>query len=489
MKKNNLRTRKNIEIYFILYLAALVLLIPDKNELIDSIAESPNNSYLSLPFELKPEKNIMQAVFISDSLGISLVRMDSVNYIYYTGDIEDIDFTFTVEELTSNRRVILDDNNANTRLFTISSNRENNFAKFTWTPEISSGGNTSYNVTVTAEAVLSNGSVVTNSVNFSINVILESAQMALGDTDTITDNQNALIEQLRFDRYVRGGNLSNVILSPHKNNVYGHPNEKWENTIDVLGMNVRSDLQKNPKITIKQIPEGNGSSAAIVNYTRDGITMSGDVPSYGTLEVEVEMIRQIDGLKASTSFKVEPFSYGQPVYPEEMYPEMVYSFYPNIPFSAGAEIESKLQFDNGELIASSRGDTITYEPAPTDVGRTVIFKNSVNGMQIGSHSISIKPYASPEIVRIQLLNQQMAQVTTYSKGIFNGDINDVTSLEISGNAVLDGEIYGNFSTDRRTQSHTNIFRIRRKDNKRAFEFSVRAINKAGKSSKIKNYPD
>ncbi|MFA5512498.1 MAG: hypothetical protein WC313_08605, partial [Candidatus Kapaibacterium sp.] len=82
---NHKRKKRFVEIYFILYLAALVLLIPGKrdNELADEDEKSRPGIY-QIPFSLKPEKNSLTASLRLDSNGITMISIDSVNTIYYT---------------------------------------------------------------------------------------------------------------------------------------------------------------------------------------------------------------------------------------------------------------------------------------------------------------------------------------------------------------------------------------------------------------------
>ena len=98
---NRNRKRRLVEIYFILYLSALLFLLPDgKKDDVDSIGTGIQIYQPS--FNLIPEKNTLICRVVLDSAGPRIMYLDSVNTIFYTGDVEDVNFEFTVEDQTIN---------------------------------------------------------------------------------------------------------------------------------------------------------------------------------------------------------------------------------------------------------------------------------------------------------------------------------------------------------------------------------------------------
>ncbi len=99
MKVIPYKKRRNVEIYFVLYLAALILLIPGKESDKTAQTDEFGSPLYQLDFNLKAEKSTLNYVFFVDSLGIHLENADSVNYIFHTGDVEDVRYEFIVEDL------------------------------------------------------------------------------------------------------------------------------------------------------------------------------------------------------------------------------------------------------------------------------------------------------------------------------------------------------------------------------------------------------
>jgi len=93
MKKPR-NSKRTIEIYFILYLAALVLLIPDLEQKSIPTGEQSNIDYNI--FKIYPDKTILNAKITLDSSGSKVVDLDSLNLIYYTGDVSSIDISFQI---------------------------------------------------------------------------------------------------------------------------------------------------------------------------------------------------------------------------------------------------------------------------------------------------------------------------------------------------------------------------------------------------------
>ena len=99
IKSNN--KKRTVEIYFILYLAALVLLISKTNRNNDIGNDNIQHKNFDLPFILKAEKPMLTCKVWIDSLGQQCYELDSINYIWNAGEVEDIRYDFVVEDKES----------------------------------------------------------------------------------------------------------------------------------------------------------------------------------------------------------------------------------------------------------------------------------------------------------------------------------------------------------------------------------------------------
>ena len=100
------KKRNKVEIYFILYLAALILILPEskKNE---EQAEEKENIGLSLI----PEKSVLNLRLLKKDGQNNIIRFDSVNKIYFNGKFDNIDFTYTINDVNRGETVEINELN------------------------------------------------------------------------------------------------------------------------------------------------------------------------------------------------------------------------------------------------------------------------------------------------------------------------------------------------------------------------------------------
>ena len=75
-----IRKHKTIEIYFVLYLAALILLIPEKKEIEQQNSDFIARTYLP-DMSLNIEQNTLNCFIDSDSSGLKIASLDSEHNI------------------------------------------------------------------------------------------------------------------------------------------------------------------------------------------------------------------------------------------------------------------------------------------------------------------------------------------------------------------------------------------------------------------------
>jgi hypothetical protein len=108
--------RKSIEIYFILYLAALVILVPSQKEKNSEMPTVAINK-MDFPFVIKAEKPMLICKISTDVYGNKIIEVDSLNYIWDIGDVKDVRYEFVIEDQTLNHSVRLSNNLSNQNKF------------------------------------------------------------------------------------------------------------------------------------------------------------------------------------------------------------------------------------------------------------------------------------------------------------------------------------------------------------------------------------
>ncbi len=125
-RQNRHNKKRTVEIYFVLYLAALIFLLPDSKEKKSEINHT--NHYVSqMPFRINAEKSNLSARMILDSTGSKVLSLDSINNIYYSGDVKDVKFEFIILDNTLKQSLHLSTGELNTvKYFRLIENKEKN---------------------------------------------------------------------------------------------------------------------------------------------------------------------------------------------------------------------------------------------------------------------------------------------------------------------------------------------------------------------------
>jgi hypothetical protein len=81
IKANKSGKRRGTEIYFVLYLSALILLLPGKQEKKSSDAVDAITAIFQQSFSLLPEKNSLLSKITTDSTGATILQLDTSNVL------------------------------------------------------------------------------------------------------------------------------------------------------------------------------------------------------------------------------------------------------------------------------------------------------------------------------------------------------------------------------------------------------------------------
>ncbi len=484
---NNKRNkyRRTIEIYFVLYLAALIFIIPKPGE--DKKINGTPQSSIELPFAIRPERSVLFCRLTIDSLQTQVIHLDSINNIFYTGDVENIKYEFIVEDQVYKHRVKLISNSENNNsFFQVYQNNNDNSAIFKWHPPLIEQMNKSYIVYVnaTADEISTKSQIVARS-QFILVVNYYDKETGLPtlqkDIDEVSIAQTQSIESTPI--------LSDFTLSLRSEVVQSIAYQDWENFVFILGgLNPLTDLLKNPELKVSHQPEGNGGSAYIANYYSNGILLKGKSPAYGSINVSISIKRRYDNREASITFPVTSQAIGNPEFPKEMYPGVTYQIRPNLPIIAGQEIKTLIRDGDRVKFQSQSGEAFSFTPDISDTGKTLTLERYINGNIVGQRfRINIQNYRPPTIAKFTKTSAASVTIQTIAYGYTNNRPNTVDKIEIIGNAVAAKELIGQYREDKRNNIWIQYFEITIKDPSKPFEFKATARDNRGNRSETEAF--
>lgn len=497
---NNKRKKKIVEIYFILYLAALVFLIPAKEKSkVDVKLDNFGQRIFQLPFSLKSEKNALSAIVKLDSNGISMVSIDSVNTIFYTGQVRDIKFDVSIEDRNSRQVLTLDNfSKNNAGFFRYSSDEASQSLKFYWDPPLYDRKSKTYIVKVLAQAISTDptsiGLIVEDKIQFSLNLnyttdaqsslLLATEPQDTSPTDVTNDADLASKRMVLLSG-------TNLFLSPREEIVKSIAYTPWENEITIFGLDPKIDLRKQPELKIIREPDNKiGGTARIAGFTQEGLLIKGETPGYGSMKVSVSLTRHADGKEAIREFRVQPQMIEDPKFEQTLYPDIKYIFDPKLPILSGQKTYAVLKTSDGQVFSSSAtGGAFSITPTLSDTGKVLFFERYVDKNLIGQrHTIRISMYPAPEITRISEIGRNTLRVFTNCYGLNKGNENYISRFEVlQGNAKI-REIIGAQKNEAGAFILKQVFEITPLNPSAEFIFKIQAVAQNNQKSEIISYP-
>ncbi len=490
--KKPFKKKRIIEIYFVLYLMALILILPGKKEDGGAVEDEASSNIFEFPFSLKPVSNILNAKILIDRDSVTILNMDSLNTIYYTGDVQDIDFEFVVEDLSINSEVKIDNNNNTNKFFKIQEDENRQAAVFSWVPPLNDPSDKTYLVTVNAKIKPNNtddiAEDITVSTEFSINVdfltpkdLATSAQYIDGGEFLDDDTQIFPAGQMVQAPSMNTGDL---LLMPSYPVIKALAGDEWSNSINLSGINLQNELSKKPEIKVIHNPAGNGGTGNVKIITKDNqMFIEGVAPDFGTNKIIITVTR-IDGTKAEANFIVSPSEIGTPKIPKVMYPEITYVLDPQMPVVSNTNSYCILRTTKGQELEKIFGsDKLKFTPTRSDTGQSVYLERYLNNRLIDkTKKIRIVGNPPPKII-IQKNESNEVTIATFSRGFFNGRENTVEKLIIEGNAEY-FSLSGQMRVDSRKHTYDQHFKVMPKDKSKPFTFTIQAVSVEGKKSEI-----
>lgn len=487
--------RRTVEIYFVLYLAALIFILPDGEKRENSPRREESFTSVAADMTLRAAKSALYCRIRLTENGPRLISLDSTNTIFYSGELEDVDYEFTIEDRSGSGRLALNtDDKSSTNFFAVEKNPDNSSATFKWRPPIFDKRNKSYLVEVTARGKrpLEEGDSerfveTTLKTQFTLNLIFvgiggESEEL-LASIDTADTLPTANPVRSFF-----GSTLaSQISLQPSFPTVKTFYNHKWSNRILALGMDPRRDLKRPPTIEIRSEPDGAGGYATLGAFDSGGFEVTGGAPSLGKMKVTVT-IETTDDRKATTSFTVALEPIYAPEFASVMRPGKTYEIDPKLPFLPEQETRALLMLGDRILKVSEQGEKFNFTPEEDFVGKTLRFERYVNDKLLDkSYSIKIEDYPPPEIIDVYETEDEALEVKTRSYGYHRGLANDVALFEVDGNAEY-RDLRGRYREDEQSEAHIQVFRFEPKNSDKPFRFSFRAVDRKGRESQRRSWP-
>lgn len=516
IKVNKSDKRRGSEIYFVLYLSALILLLPGKQEKKSSDAVDAITALFQQSFSLLPEKNSLLSKITTDSTGASILQLDTSNVLLLTGNVSDISFECIVED--QNNDEVIQVASKEGEHFSIVYDSTKKLVFFSWHPPISMlsslNKSLSYVVTVKAKAkpfisgknpelqqlLRNTDATLQTEARFSISILTEGqgeappkiVYMPAETTFTRMIFQPSQIQQ-QTPPAIADANGQKVgvqimeqefTLQPREAKMEVMAFQEWQNKIFVQGIYTPNDYAEKPIVNVVYRNKDMSGTANLLDFREGSIIVGGVAPASNAMTVKVTSRRKYDNKEVTTEFIVDPKNLNDPIIPNFMYPFTQYKFNPEMPTSNNMDARAILRNSQRILEDNQRGLPFTYKPDIEDTGTVVYFERLINGKPIGkSYSIRIRPFEPPQIIG-KTNKEGQVEVFVRSFGKFDGKQNRCKIIFAEGTAVniiaaqdnsADFDAKDGFNNNQK-------FSIRPKDKSKPFSAMVHAVDKYGKLS-------
>lgn len=481
------RKRRRVEIYFVLYLVALVLLMPDRID--PSQAGVDTQAIVNARLEFSPDRMRLTCKLQRDSLvGMRVVSLDSLNVIRYTGTVSDLELSARIEEVETGQVLTVQPGNSPTPLFALEHQPQRNAVVFRWNPPLDQASVRTYRVTISGSGVpvrtsgansgdydeIPTGLRMTGSTQFVLTTEVDDASAPT--VITIAGGRDTLV--LRDTTLRAAPSLGEFWIEPARDVVAAVSQRPWTNRLSIGGADPARDLVGLP--TVRVIGEQIGD----VQRTTDQrtILLSGRAPRTGSVTVEVRVVRR-DGQTKTASFVVAAHAMPPANVPDVIYPGVDYVVDPRLP--AIENVRAVIR-DGEREIASATESVIRLRVAARDTGRTLTFERTVDGVRDGApEAIQVRNFPAPTIRSVNRGSDSRTKVVVVQ--FYSGDrsVNRPRLRILDGNATDVKRLAGNLrasSSERPTVSWLETFEVSQRDPARPFTFRMQAFDERGAQS-------
>jgi hypothetical protein len=475
------RRKVSVEVYFVLYLSAIVLLLgttTSKREDREAELEEAIVQLLTPDFRLDAERvallyRFVPAGYAGDTSGIRINR-DSVNTIRARGSFSDVDFSIVgIQDTASGQQLPLQ-----SATLTRQGDRA---AIFTWRPRQTTQ-NAIYRVTVAAVATplppsntmrpelreriteILQRHRVTDSVTFTVNVFAVNSLVAtMPPTNLLNDTGSrgafAVAETIRTV-LSPSGQVQSTAFQPVDPALRTVSRAPWSNTIIASGV-------VNPTVTSR--------NAQITSISNGLIKVSGIAPATGEQQVVVEGI-QADGTKVTARFTVSAAPLDPPNLPPVFYPGNQIT----VDFSSNGVSDGQISVDvslNQTKIMDRSRTSARFRVTPQTTGQ-LLFQRYVGNTEMDKFTVNVEPIPAPQVGKPDFQVQEgedVAIVQTKSYGMVGAQDN-LAELKIEIGNAEEPELVKTVTDG---MEHTRTWRIKRRDKRNPFDFTIYAIDQRG----------
>ena len=482
------RPRRRIEIYFVLYLVALVLLLPDRTA--DSGLQDVAVISTDLSLELRPERLKMECVLEPDSMGmVRLARLDSTNVIRYDGDLTDVSLRARIEDDRTGQVITIEPGENPSSLFELIPQPSRRAVVFRWRPPMNDVAEHKFRVTILGSGVPRSG----DGPNSSDAASLPAGLRVSGSTQFVMETQveraptTITLLGTRIDTIVQQTNggvgdlgVGAFWVAPSTTTIRVAPGSVWTNRLSFGGADPRRDLSGLPSITVDR------PGIIVERYmdsVQQAVMLRGPAPTSGSYTVTVRAERT-DGEVRDTRFSVEALRVDRPEIPSALYPGVPYAIDPRLPDAPGAV--ATLRIDD-RVIARVTDGEMTFTLTAAHEGKTATLTRTLSSEKMEEpYVIPIRSFPGPEIRDVKAYGDGNTMKVIV---LFHGDrtSNRPTLRVVDGNASAPKKLFGELrpADDRSRDAYRWLesFEVRRADASEPFAFTVVAVDQRGRKSK------
>jgi hypothetical protein len=478
------RRKVSVEVYFVLYLSAIVLLLgtsTTKRDDREAELEEAIVQLLAPDFRVDAERaallyRFIPAGYAGDTSGVQLNR-DSINTIRARGSFSEVEFSIVgIQDTASGQQLPL-------QSATLTRQGDRAVA-FTWRPRQTTE-NAVYRVTVAAVAIplppsntmrpelreriteILQRHRVTDSVTFTVNVFAVNS-LAMNPTmpptnllnDTGSRGATSFFDTIRTVLTPSASLSQTAAFLPRDPEIRTVSRARWNNTIIASGVTSPTVVSRNAQIT---------------SITEGRIELSGIAPATGEQQVVVEGI-QSDGRKVTAQFTVSAAPLDPPNLPRVFFPDNPIP----VDFSSNKVSDGEISVDvylNQKKIIDRRDVNTRFIVTPKTTGQ-LLFQRYVGNTEMDKFTVDVAPIPVPRVGKPEFKVQSgedVAIVQTTSFGMV-GNQDNLAELKIEIGNAEEPEL---ISTKTDGMEHIRTWRIRRRDNNSAFNFSIYAIDRRG----------
>lgn len=392
------KKRTKVEIYFILYLAALILILPDSKK-----SNNETDSSTEIELRLVPERTVLNLRLLKKDGRNNIVRFDSLNKVFFDGEYDNIDFTYTISDVNRGETVEINELNNSKEQFQISENFQDKYINFKWNPDFNFDYNSTYLVKLTA-VIEKNGKSKTSSTQFTLNTLflnqVINQDLVGNQIDTTNFDFNYFNTPLSIPT-----NLIEMDAKVSKNPIIIFADNEWTNYVKIFNIASIDDLVGPPKVTIR----GDsllGGTARFESSDGNNFVFSGMSPTYDTMKVVVKVRRKADDSEFSFDFMVIPSPRIAPDIPSVMYVGENYNI--NTRLEASTSLDSYTIIKSGNSFEKRYNNSqFFFTPDASMLESNTTLTRYVENKRLDSYTLTIRRKPKPVVEYIELKDNRI----------------------------------------------------------------------------------